>query len=293
MRRGVAGRAAFLYSAWMWRRFISRILLSTIVAAFGGCAAYGPPKQGETIHRGVVFSRPKGRPLHVDLYVPNSPRPSPVVLWYHGGSWKYGHPGFHLLIRDLTRHGIAVASVEYRLLGRRNRWPAQLEDSVAAVDWMIANGAKYGLDFKRIGVSGESAGGHLAALIAVTKNRPTIDAACVLYAPADMVSLGRRYQHFGRLSVLSQMFRGDIEDRLDLAVAASPSKLVTRNAPPFLIYHGDRDWLVPLEHGVVLHAALLRKGVASELVIVNGKSHAFALDEKQVSQVADFFHKHL
>jgi acetyl esterase/lipase len=276
----------------MWRCFISRILLTGLLA-FGGCAAYGPARPGEKIYRGVEYSRPKGAPLHVDFYVPDSPKPSPVVVWYHGGSWKYGHSGFHLLVRDLTRYGIAVASVEYRLLGRRNRWPAQFEDSRAAVDWVIANGSKYGLDPKRIGVSGESAGGHLAALVAVTKNKPTVDAACVLYAPTDLVDLGRRYQRFGRLSIISQMFRGNVDDRLDLARAASPCKLVTRNAPPFLIYHGDRDWLVPPDQGFKLHAALWRNHVPSEFVIVKNKSHAFVLDDFQVRQVAAFFHKHL
>jgi acetyl esterase/lipase len=276
----------------MWRCFISRLLLAGLTA-FAGCSAYGPARPGEKIYRGVEYSRPNGTGLHLDLYVPKSPKPSPVVVWYHGGSWKYGHPGFHLLVRDLTKYGLAVASVEYRLLSRRHRWPEQLDDSLAAVDWVRANGAKYGLDPKRMGVSGESAGGHLAALVAVMKEKPAIDAACVLYAPSDLVVLGRRYRGFGRLSVVSQMFRGDIDERLDLARAASPARLVTPNAPPFLIYHGERDWLVPLEHGVMLHAALLRKHVPSEFVVVKNKSHAFVLDHSQVAQVAAFFRRHL
>jgi acetyl esterase/lipase len=261
--------------------------------ALSGCAAYGPTRQGEKIYRGVEYSRPRGIPLHLDLYVPESPKPCPVVVWYHGGSWKYGHPGFHLLVRNLTRYRIAIASVEYRLLSRRNRWPEQFEDSLAAVDWLKANGAIYGLDPRRVGVSGESAGGHLAALVAVTRNTPSVVAACVLYAPTDLVELGHRYQRFGRLSVISQMFRGNIDDRLDLAHAASPASLVTRNAPPFLIYHGDRDWLVPPAQGFKLHAALCANHVPSNFVLVKNKGHAFTLNEKQVFEVAAFFHQHL
>jgi acetyl esterase/lipase len=277
----------------MSRCFISRFFLATLASALVGCAAYGPARKGETIHRGVVFSRPEGRALRVDLYVPKSSKPAPVIVWYHGGSWKYGHHGFHLHVRDLTRDGFAIASVEYRLLGRRNRWPAQFDDSLAAIEWIAANGTKYGIDPKRMGVSGESAGGHLAALVALTKNKPSIDAACVLYAPTDMVGLGRRYQHFGRLSVVSQMFRGNIEERLDLAHSASPCNLVTRKAPPFLIYHGDRDWLVPMDQCFKLHAALRKKQVPSEVVVVKDQGHAFALDDTQLSQVAAFFRKHL
>jgi acetyl esterase/lipase len=237
--------------------------------------------------------RHDGTSLGLDLYVPDSPKPAPVVVWYHGGSWKYGHAGFHLLVRDLTRYGFAVASVNYRLLGRRNRWPAQLDDSLAALDWIRENGARYGIDGHRIGVSGESAGGHLAALVALRRNRPAVDAACVLYPPTDMIELGRRYAHFRNFSVFSQMFRGDIESRIHLAKDASPVSHVTRRAPPFLIYHGDRDWLVPPDQGWRLHSALKRAGVDSHFEIVEGKGHAFDLDDKQLAEVAAFFRKHL
>ena len=260
---------------------------------FTGCAAHGPARNGEKIHRGLSYSKNGGSSQYVDLYVPASRKPCPVVVWYHGGSWKYGHPGFHLLLRDLTDHGFAVASVKYRLLGRTHRWPAQLEDSLAAVDWVYANGHRYGIDASRLGVSGESAGGHLAALVALRVGRPRIDAACVLYPPTDMVELGRRYAHFHRFSVVTQMFRGDIENRLDQARAASPLTYVSRNAPPFLIIHGDRDWLVPPDQSRHLHRALKKAGAESHLDIVKGKGHAFALDDGQLDEVAHFFRRRL
>jgi acetyl esterase/lipase len=276
----------------MWHRFTSRVLLASLML-LGGCAAYGPARDGEKIHRGIVYSQSDGSKRRLDLYVPNSSKPSPVVVWFHGGSWKYGHPGFHLLVRDLTSHGLAVASVEYRLLGRKHRWPAQLDDSLAAVDWIHQNGARYGVDGRRLGVSGESAGGHLAALVALKRNRPVVDAACILYPPTDMVSLGRRYARFRKFSVVNQMFRGDIESRLDLAREASPVSHVTRRAPPFLIYHGDRDWLVPVDQGWRLHSELSRAGVDSQIEIVKGKGHAFALDHAQLDEVAHFFRQRL
>ena len=108
-----------------------------------------------------------------------------------------------------------------------------------------------------------------------------------------MVGLGRRYRRFGRMSVVSQMFRGDIDSRLDMAKAASPSGLVTRKTPPFLIYHGDRDWLVPPDQGFKLYSALRMNGVPSKFVDVKNKGHAFDLGEPQIGQGAAFFHKHL
>jgi acetyl esterase/lipase len=164
---------------------------------------------------------------------------------------------------------------------------------LAAFDWIRKNGARYGIDGHRIGVSGESAGGHLAALVALQRNRPDVEAACLLYPPTDMVELGRRYARFRRWSVITQMFRGDIESRLHLAREASPVSHVTRRAPPFLIFHGDRDWLVPPEQGWRLHSALKHAGVDSRFEIVNGKGHAFVLDDRQLAEVAAFFRQHL
>ena len=141
-------------------RILKLTLLFAALAAFSGCAAYGPTRQGEAVHRDVIYAEREGRSLHLDLYLPpRSTKPAPVVVWFHGGSWKYGDKGFSLQVRDLTRQGFAVASVQYRLI-RQDRWPAQIEDATAAVDWLRANAGRYGLDGKRIGLSGESAGGQ-------------------------------------------------------------------------------------------------------------------------------------
>ncbi|HEX8373456.1 MAG TPA: alpha/beta hydrolase [Chthoniobacterales bacterium] len=268
-----------------------RIIGIAAVCLLAGCAAYGPPRGNEKITRNVEFAAPGGRPLRMDLYVPQTGKPAPVVLWIFGGSWKFGSKGYHVNVRDLTRSGIAVASIEYRLSGQAS-FPAQLEDCKAAVAWLRTHGAKYGIDPNRIGASGESAGGHLAALLGTTEERPNIDAVCALYPPTNLVSLGRMYSQPGRRSDIEALLNGPIEEKLPLARAASPVEHVSRSSPPFLLIHGAKDSLVPLSQSEELHTRLKRAGVESTLLVAPEQPHWFKLTPAQVAQVAAFFRKH-
>lgn len=267
-------------------------LLIVTSLSLASCAAYGPARGDEKIHRNVVYSKRSDGDLRLDLYVPQGKSPAPVIVWFHGGSWKYGDKGYSLLVRDLTKEGFAVASVQYRLI-RRARWPAQIDDCAEAVRWLRENGARYGLDSRRIGLSGESAGGHLAALLGVRESRARIKAVLAAYPPTDLLALGQRYAHFGKMSILSQMFGGPIEEKKQTALAASPIHYVSRSSPPFLFFHGDKDWLVPINQSESLSDALKAKGVESELVVVAGKGHAFAFDDSHMAKAAEFFRRHL
>jgi len=271
------------------RRPLALLSLATVL---GGCATFGPARRGEAIHRNVVYAVRSGKKLHVDLYVPREAKPVPVIVWLHGGGWKYGDKGYHLSIRNLTREGFAIASVQYRLL-RNAPWPAQVIDCEEAVDWIRKDGDRYGIDPSRLALAGESAGGHLAALIGTRETRRNVKAVLAMYPPTDLVVMGRRYANYGRLSIFSQMFDGEIANRRAEARAASPVTYASRSSPPFLIFHGDKDWLVPPEQSETLDAALRKAGVESKLVIVKGKGHAFGLDQSQLEQVAAFFRKHL
>src|SRR4051812_33515364 len=75
------------------------LLLPALVLLFAGCAEYGPARRGETIHRDMLFASPAGHHLRMDLYVPKSEKPAPVVVWVFGGSWKIGSKGFHVNLR--------------------------------------------------------------------------------------------------------------------------------------------------------------------------------------------------
>ncbi len=270
---------------------LNRILLTVGTIFMVSCAAYAPPRKGEKIYRNVLFASPQGQALHMDLYVPQSDKPAPVVLWIFGGSWKFGSKGFHVNVRDLTGSGIAVAAIQYRLSGTAP-YPAQLEDCRAAAQWLRTNGLQYGIDPQRIGVSGESAGGHLAALLGTIEGAPRIRAVCALYPPTDLVTLGRKYASPEKLSNIDKLLGGPIESKLALAAEGSPVNHVSPASPPFLLIHGAQDTLVPLEQSEKLQRKLTRAGVESRLIVVPGKGHWFVLDEQQVGEVAKFFQSH-
>lgn len=257
-----------------------------------GCAAYGPAHHGEKIHRNVVFASPGGRDLHLDLYVPASPKPAPVAVWIFGGSWMFGSKGYHVNVRDLTQHGIAVASIQYRLSGEAI-YPAQLEDCQAALHWLQKNGPRYGLDPRRIALTGESAGGHLAALLGTVEGRSQVRAVFAMYPPTDIVKIGRQYASPERPSAMERLLGGPIETKLPAARAASPVNHVSSKSPPFLFVHGDKDTLVSIEHSRDLHQRLRHAGVESHLIVVPGKEHWFQLTPEQLATVAKFLNAHL
>src|SRR5204863_10043821 len=99
----------------------------------------------------------------LDLYVPKSERPLPLVIWIHGGGWQAGNKANPPLL-GLTQKGFAVASINYRF-SQHAVYPAQIQDCKAAVRFLRKNADKYHLDPDHFGAWGASAGGHLVALL--------------------------------------------------------------------------------------------------------------------------------
>ncbi|HEX4086457.1 MAG TPA: alpha/beta hydrolase [Chthoniobacteraceae bacterium] len=263
-------------------------LIVAAIALLSGCASITPPPHGESILRNLVYAhRPTGD-LHLDLYLPAQPAPHPLVIWIHGGGWKYGDKGWMLYVRKLTRYGFAVASVQYRL-SYTAKYPAQIEDCRAALHWLEETGPAYGLDRRHYFLSGASAGGHLAALLAEEVGRREIKAVCVLYPATDLTGFGNQQAKHG---YLPDLLGGTVIEKRALAEDASPVNHVTADAPPFLFFHGDKDGLVPLEQSRELDQKLRAAGVESHLVVVAGKGHGFPLTDAQLREVAAFFRQH-
>ena len=282
-------------------RILAALAAALCLTAPAGCRslviqsrdALGLGPSGESVHRDVVFARPGGRDLTLDLYLPAEPRPAPLVVWFHGGAWRYGTKEFNFHLRDLTRHGFAVATVEYRRI-QQAPWPGAVQDAEAGLSWLRLNAGRYGLDPSRVFLTGESAGGHLAAVLASRRGRPDIRAVCLLYAPTDLKALWKKYEGFGPTNQLFVDFFGrDEATGRNLAQQASPVALVRRNMPPTLMFHGDNDWIVPVAQSRALHERLRALGVESKLVVLEGQNHAFPLTAAQLAEVASFFKNRL
>ncbi len=260
------------------------------VCALAGCAPLTPPPAGETIIHNRVYSvPPDGRPLRLDIYSPSGRGPFPLVMWIHGGGWKYGNKGWMLYLRKLTQRGFAVASVEYRL-SNRAKYPAQLNDCRDALAWLWKNGASYRLDRRNTFLAGASAGGHLAAMLGLEEGHARIDAVCAMYPATDLTGFPNQDALRG---YLPELLGGSVNQKRALAESGSPVRHVDRSAPPFLIFHGDKDLLVPIRQSEELDAKLHRAGVESHLVVLPGMPHGFALTDAQLDSVARFFRAHL
>jgi acetyl esterase/lipase len=242
-------------------------------------------RTGHRVLRDVVFAERIGfRPLTLDLHLPEQDA-APVVLFLHGGGWRLGSRRTFLPGRSadetfgrITAAGFAVASADYRLSGEA-RFPAQVDDVLAAVGWLREHGGEHGLDASRIVAWGESSGAHLAASAALA-DTAAFAGVVDWYGPADLTALGRdllpddaaRFDD-DPTTREAGLIGGPISALPDLARAASPALVAGPGAPPFLILHGDADDLVPFAQSRALADALRRAGGEVELVAVPGASH--------------------
>jgi acetyl esterase/lipase len=223
------------------------------------------------------------RPLELDLYLPlGLEGPVPVVVYVHGGGWQRGsrRDAPPLLDADfydqIAAQGLAVAAVDYRLSGEA-RFPAPLEDVRTAVGWVQDHGAAYGLDAGRVSLWGDSAGGHLALLAALTGS--AVRAVVAWFPVTDLPGMPSDLAEAGGVPDLgpdsreARLLGAPASSMPDLARQASPVSHASAGAPPILLLHGTADDLVPAAQSVRLADALGRAGARVELELVPGASH--------------------
>src|SRR6478736_8609894 len=186
--------------------------------------------------------------------------PAPVLIYIPGGAWVFGSRTLqgHALMADLVRRGWVCLSLEYRT-SPQHRWPLQMTDVKAAIAWARANVADFGGDPNFVVAAGCSAGGHLATLAGLTANDPQWQAD--LPADADtsvdaVVSVYGLYDWHDRSTPERDRFLEFLERvvvqrsqtrRPEVFRAASPMERVHSSAPPFLVVHGSRDSLIPID----------------------------------------------
>jgi acetyl esterase/lipase len=215
---------------------------------------------------------------------PSSPRPA--VLLVHGGGFRAGTKESYIpLAVKLAEHGYAAATITYRL-APRNQFPAPLQDVKAAVRFLRAHAAKYGIDPEHIGALGGSAGGHLVLMLGLTEgvaefegSGPNRDQSsrvqCVVdeYGPTDFTQSYSK--SVDAAEVLPQFLGGDLNhDRL-AHMRSSPLNWITPNAAPILAIHGTADTYVAYEQSLWLIERLIAAGVPAELETISGAGHGF------------------
>jgi acetyl esterase/lipase len=262
-----------------------------------------PLPPGVKSFKDLEYGRADGRSMRLDLYLPaKGQKALPLLIWIHGGAWMSGSKDDLSPALRFTADGYAVAHVGYRL-SQEAKFPAQIHDCKAAVRWLRANAQTYNLDPNKFVAWGGSAGGHLVALLGTTggeaeleghvndlKESSRVQAVVDWFGPTDFLQIGNAesdLQHNAPDSPESKLIGGPVLENKDKAAKASPISYVSKDAPPFLIMHGDRDRTVPFNQSELLYAALKKAGVDVTLVPMKGAGHGFGGPEA-IGPVRDF-----
>jgi acetyl esterase/lipase len=292
MRRGV----------WLTGLLMSLELTSNSLAQ--GPRAQVP--EGTEVHRDLQYVKGGHERQRLDLYLPKKPDgPLPVIIWVHGGAWLAGSKEGAGPALPFVGKGYAVASINYRL-SQHAKFPAQIEDCKAAIRWLRANARTYHLDPDRFGAWGASAGGHLVALLGTSGDvkdleghegapdqSSRVQAVVDWFGPTDVTKMGG--SHDQPDSPEAGLLGGPVQENKDKAARANPMTYVSKDDPPFLIMHGDKDMTVPFGQSELLQEALRKAGVDATFRPVTGAGHGgreFSSEENR-TLIEEFFDQHL
>ncbi len=246
--------------------------------------------------------------LMLDVYEPtaNVYEKTPVVLYIHGGAWISGlkeslnFNRFNQAANTLRASGYAIISINYTLAeSNRSPFPACIQDAEDAVVWLNKNAELYNFDLRNVGLFGESAGAHIAMMVAYS--RPLQDSLPVrfkyvidIYGPNQLEGIyhapvidtlysirGKLPERFQSCLNIEKYIFG-FDPKLDSVRASqmmktySPYYYPSSSVPPTLLIQGDCDRIVPLSQSTCLQVKLDSLGVENEIHILEGADHAFA-----------------
>lgn len=255
---------------------LHRVLLTLFPALL---AAQPPVPDWVSVEANIPYSTHKETVLDVYQSKRTDARATrrPAVIVIHGGGWVGGKKEnvFERLCLPYLEKGFVVANVEYRLAGSALA-PAAVEDSLAAANWFRKNASRYGVDKRRIIVTGDSAGGHLALMVGLTPKQakfgPVSKVAAVVnfYGITDVQDQleGENMRKYATTWVPETL-----PDRQELSRRVSPVAWVRKKVPPVLTIHGDADPTVPYEHGVDITKELRNAGADAEMIPVRQGGH--------------------
>lgn len=260
----------------------------------------------------------------LDLYLPNEGSgPFPLIIEFHPGGFMAGGKsmGIGPMLEGLKR-GYAVASVGYRLSGEAP-FPAAVNDAKGAVRFLRASAGRYNLDPRRFAAWGSSAGGNLAAMVAVSANDPyladpslgnagvsdAVQAAVDWYGPLDFSAMDEQFKSLGISGAMGptssptspeSKYLGKTvgtPEAGDLARKADPGTYISADDPPMFIQHGSADRNVPITQSRDF-AARLAAAIGKDRVVfqsLEGAGHGGPLFETvdNVAKILDFLDRHL
>jgi acetyl esterase/lipase len=255
----------------------------------------------------------------LDIYLPEVQKEKyPVVIAIYGSAWMANNlkEGVMFSIgKSLLDAGFAVVCPNHRS-SRDALFPAQIHDIKAVIKYVRANAGKYSLDTSFIGITGFSSGGHLASLAGTSGNvrqykigsatidiegnvgqylnySTKVDAVVDWFGPIDLLTIDscRHEKIFDENNAPEVMLMGcPMLQNKEKYMLANPMTYIDANDPPFLIFHGDKDNLVPYCQSELLYSALNKSGVPTKYILVPGAGHGPGLfEDDYYKMMTDFF----
>lgn len=220
--------------------------------------------------------------VKLDVYYPKNFKKAdfkkvPCILMIHGGGWSMGNEKkFAMMAAYAASRNYVVACISYRLLPEYELEDC-IEDCWLALKWLRKNAGEFGGDPDKIGVTGGSAGGHLACLLATVQNsqickKVFVDGtnskiqASVPMAPVSEMGMSNKY--------LYRIFKGD-KNAEERAQKASPINYVSKESAPMHILHAKGDRSVPIEQSVKMQAVYKKAGLDCPITFYDSSNHAF------------------
>lgn len=255
----------------------------------------------------------------LDIYLPKTPATNyPVVVYIYGSAWMSNHSkgaDMNTIGKALLDAGFAVVTPNHRS-SMDAKFPAPVNDIKAAIRFIRAKAADYKIDTTFVAISGSSSGGNMAAMAGTsrftklktignttvdiegkvgkyTNASSSVDAVVDWFGPTNMLVMdscgGTDFVHNDANSPASLYIGGPIQENKEKTLLASPMSYINQATPPFLIFHGDKDRVVPHCQSELLYEALLKAGVKSYFYLVPGGQHGPGVhNEENIKKMVDF-----
>ena len=248
----------------------------------------------------------------MDIYLPkNKKKKHPAVIVIYGSGWSSNNKKFSdyqkkFFVKPLSEKGFATIAINHRSSNLDSVFPAQIHDVKAVIRFIRARYNDFNLDTSFIGIAGYSSGGHLAALAGTSSNKLLngnvgnylnyenhVNAVVDFYGPTDLNVFYDCPITDGKKLTIEQKTRvfGNVENISEKFELANPINYVDKDTPPFLIIHGEKDKVVPVCQSKLLHEALLKSNIESELILKeDGDHNGNTFMPYQTNLMANFFY---
>lgn len=294
-----------------YRRTNCALAAATVLLSVAGARAAAADKKAYEQQVDVVYGQRDGIALVMDVFSPGGQKNGLAIIDIASGAYSSdrGKIRDHMMARvyDIfCGKGYTVFAIRPGSLSRYSI-PEMVANIRTGIKWIRGHAGQYGIDPDNLGITGGSAGGHLACLTVVATppgkdgslDQP-FKAVGVFFPPTDFLHF-RGSSDFAKDEQAAQRMRNFVADRnpgagkpdaarlTELAKSISPALIVDRKQPPFLIIHGDADPMVPLDQSKILVAALKKAGGQAELIVKHGGGHPWMTINEEVKVMADWF----